>query len=203
MFDDQRSKKIILIAHCILNQNVKIDRCARYPGAIQELADLLVDSGVGLLQMPCPELKCLGLDRQIGKGLKTTIESEDTRVAQRMTEASSIARCHGLANDLINQIREYHKNGFEIMGVIGINGSPICGVETTWTGDQEKAAQGVFIRILDEECRRRGIVLRFRGIKGYEIPQAIAAAKDLLGNGARRCGEGKGIANGGSASDPG
>jgi predicted secreted protein len=60
------AEKILLIAHCLLNQNAKINRCAHFPGAIQELAHLLGDSGVGLLQMPCPELLYLGLDRPAG-----------------------------------------------------------------------------------------------------------------------------------------
>ena len=52
MFSDSRSKKVILVSHCILNQNAKIDRCAVYPGAIKEAAQLLIESGTGILQMP-------------------------------------------------------------------------------------------------------------------------------------------------------
>lgn len=33
MFDDKRGKKLILVSHCILNQNAKLDECAHYPGA--------------------------------------------------------------------------------------------------------------------------------------------------------------------------
>ena len=133
MFADKRSKKVLLIAHCILNQNAKIDACAHYPGAIREVAQILIDGGTGMLQMPCPELLCLGLDRQVEPGLHPTVEAEDTRVAQRMTEEQARTICRKIVDDLVYQLVEYRKNGFELVGVLGINGSPTCGVETTWT----------------------------------------------------------------------
>lgn len=182
MFDDQRGKKILLVAHCILNQNAKIDHCAHYPGTIKELAQLLINSEVGLLQMPCPELRCLGLDRQVVQRAGLTIESEDTRVALRMNEEPARALCHAMINDLIYQISEYQKNAFKIVGIVGINGSPTCGVETTWSNDLEEKRPGIFIQMLDEECRKRGIVLSIKGIKAFEIQQAVTTAKDLLEN---------------------
>jgi predicted secreted protein len=180
MFGDKRSKKVLLVAHCILNQNAKIDRCAYYPGAIKEVSRILVDADVGILQMPCPELFCLGLAREVKTGMDTTVESEDTRVARRMAEDQAKTLCRKLAIDLIYQAEEYQKNGFELVGVIGINGSPTCGVETTWSNDQEKQGQGVFIQILDEASRRRNISLPMRGIKAYEPQQAIAVVRNLM-----------------------
>ena len=180
MFEDRRSRQILLVAHCVLNQNAKIDRCACYPGAIQEVSHYLIDSGVGLVQMPCPELRCLGLDRQAEPGSDTTVESEDTRVAQRMLEGSSAALCSRMVNDLIDQIQEYQKNAFQFLGVVGINGSPTCGVETSWSHDREVAGPGVFIRMLAEGCRRRGIGLTMKGIKARDIQPALAAVRRLV-----------------------
>ena len=180
MFADKRSKKVLLIAHCILNQNAKIDACAHYPGAIREVAQILIDAGTGMLQMPCPELLCLGLDRQAEPGLQPTVEAEDTRVAQRMTEDQARTICRKIVDDLVYQLVEYRKNGFELVGVLGINGSPTCGVETTWANDQEIQGAGVFIQMLDEECRKRGIALAMRGIKAYEPQRAIATVVGLV-----------------------
>jgi predicted secreted protein len=180
MFADKRSKKVLLVAHCILNQNAKIDACAHYPGAIREVAQILIDSGTGMLQMPCPELLCLGLDREVEPGLHPTIESEDTRVAQRMSEEQARTICRKIVDDLVYQLVEYRKNGFELVGVLGINGSPTCGVETTWANDQEMQGAGVFIQMLDEECRKRGMALAMRGIKAYEAQRAIDTVVGLL-----------------------
>jgi predicted secreted protein len=182
MFEDKRSKKILLVAHCILNQNAKIDRCAHFPGAIQEVAQILIDAGVGILQMPCPELLCLGLDRQVETGSPSTIESEDTRVAIRMAEEWAAALCSKMVSDLVYQVEEYRKNGFAVLGVIGINGSPTCGVERAWANNQEEPGPGVFFRMFDEECCKKGIALCMRGIRAYEPQQAIATVAEMLEN---------------------
>jgi len=179
MFEDKRSKQVLLTAHCVLNQNAKIDRCAHYPGMIKEVTAILIEIGVGIVQMPCPELLYLGLDRQVERGAPTTIESEDTRVGQRMVEDRGKTLCREIANDLVYQMEEYRQNGFEVVGIVGINGSPTCGVETTWSNDQEERGSGVFIQMLEEECRRRDICLPMRGIKAYEPQRAIAAVMEL------------------------
>jgi predicted secreted protein len=180
MFTDQRSKKVLLVAHCILNQNSKIDRCAHYPGAAKEIVQALIESGVGLIQMPCPELIYLGLDRQVEPEALTTVESEDDRVALRMAEGPAREVCQGMAETLVFQLEEYHKHGFKIMGVLGINGSPTCGVEGNWAEGLEAPGPGVFIRVLTETCCARGLNLPTRGVKVYQPEQAIKAIHDLI-----------------------
>ena len=63
MFTDARSKRVIFVAHCLLNQNSISDGTADYPGANEEILQILLKAKVGIVQMPCPELCCLGLDR--------------------------------------------------------------------------------------------------------------------------------------------
>lgn len=181
MFEDKRSKRVILLAHCILNQNAKLDRCAHYPGAIREAAQLLIDSGVGLIQMPCPELACLGLARQAIAEGQATVEEEDTRIAVRMAEERAKDLCLGIAESLVSQVEEYQRNGFKVLGAVGINGSPTCGVETSWSDNRETEEMGVFLRILFAGFERRGIVIPMRGIKAYEPERAAQAISELLG----------------------
>ncbi len=180
MFEDKRSKQVLLVAHCVLNQNAKIDRCAHYPGMMNEVVKTLLEAGVGVLQMPCPELLYLGLARQVDRAAITTIETEDTRVAWRMAAEQGQALCNKIAGNLVYQIEEYLKNGFEVVGVIGINGSPTCGVETTWANGREEQGLGVFMQLLQAACRRHAIVLPLRGIKASEPRQANVVVKELL-----------------------
>ena len=44
MFDDKRSKRVVLVAHCLLNQNARIDRYAFFPGAMGKAAQVLLDT---------------------------------------------------------------------------------------------------------------------------------------------------------------
>jgi len=181
MFDDARSKKVVLVSHCILNQNVKIDRCAWYAGAMREVTQTLLDADIGFLQMPCPELLALGLDRQVDKGADTTVESEDDRVSYLMNEGRPKTLCQKLACDIVYQVREYQHNGFTILGVLGINGSPTCGVESGWADGFEKPGQGVFIDALSDELKKYELKLPMRGIKAREPQTAVLAVKELMG----------------------
>lgn len=180
MFEDQRSRKIVLVAHCVLNQNSKIDGCAHYPGPIKEMAELLMSAGCGIVQLPCPEIMHLGLDRRADRLSARTIESEDTRVARLMFENAGRLCCRQIAEATAHQVQEYLKNGFEVGGMLGINGSPTCGVETFWAERQEQPGRGVLIQELVAACQRRGISLHVKGIKAVEPDEAIAAAKAML-----------------------
>ena len=180
MFDDKRSKKLVLLAHCILNQNAKLDRCAHYPGTIRGVAEALLAADVGLVQMPCPELLCLGLERQTDLKRSSTVEAEDTRIAGRMGEDEARTTCEQIANDLVYQIEEYRKHGFGIKGVIGINGSPTCGVETSWSEGREYQGPGVFMQIFSEKLERKSLAIPMKGIKAYEPEQAACIVTELL-----------------------
>lgn len=180
MFADARSKKVILVAHCILNQNAKIDRCAHYPGALREVTQTLLDAGIGIIQLPCPELQYLGLDRQADKDKETTIESEDTRVGVLMKKTVPKVLCGKISYDLIYQIKQYQHNGFTVVGMLGINGSPTCGVETTWEDGKETAGSGIFIKIFKEESADQDVNIPIRGIKAKDPQAALETLKELL-----------------------
>jgi predicted secreted protein len=180
MFEDKRSKRIVLVAHCILNQNVKIDGCAYYPGVMREAAELLLASGCGIVQLACPELMHLGLDRQVERQSPRTIESEDTRVARLMTGSAGRLLCRRIAEHAVYQVQEYSRNGFEVVGMLGINGSPTCGVETIWSEGQEEQGRGVFIQELDRACQNLGLLLPTKGIKAANPREAVATATRML-----------------------
>jgi predicted secreted protein len=182
MFIDKRGKKVVLVAHCVLNQNTKLDRCAQYSGAIPEVVQLLLDKGIGIIQMPCPEMFRLGLDRQVALSTNPTIESEDTRIAEIMIDKKSQEICERMADDALFQIEEYIKNDFEIIGLIGINGSPTCGIETTWADFKEFKGYGAFIKVLYSKISINGIKLSMKGIKANDPISAVEAVNILIGD---------------------
>jgi predicted secreted protein len=180
VFEDRRSKRIIFVSHCILNQNAKIDGCAHYPGTIREVVEILMDSGYGVVQMECPELMHLGLDRQVAPGLRRTIESEDTRVAELMEKSAGQDCCRDIASRVTRQMEQYLRNGFSVAGVIGVNGSPTCGVETGWRANAEVAEPGVLVRELQAACRKRGLSIAIRGIKAKDPEGAMKTVGEVL-----------------------
>ncbi|MPL99729.1 hypothetical protein SDC9_45950 [bioreactor metagenome] len=180
MFHDKRSKKVIFVSHCVLNQNAKLDQCAHYPGAIREVAELLVSGDAGIIQLPCPELLYLGLDRETDESANPTVASEDTRISKRMSEEKAKELCRKIVGDTVYQIEEYRKNGFEVTGLIGINGSPTCGVETTWAEGEEIDGPGIFMRLLKEELDKKNINLNMAGIRANNPQSAARAVKKYM-----------------------
>ena len=118
MFTDGRSKKVIFLAHCLLNQNAISDATAVYPAAFRELC-------------------CLGLDRGDVYGAERPVVVENTRIRRAMEEDGPRQRREALADQVVDQIQEYQKHGFQVLGIVGANRSPNCGVETTSDQNRE------------------------------------------------------------------
>jgi predicted secreted protein len=130
--------------------------------------------------MPCPELLYLGLDREVDQRTSHTVESEDTRVAKRMREEQSKFLCQSMVDCIVYQVEEYMKHGFTIVGLIGINGSPTCGINTTWADDQEFEGRGIFIEILEKALKDKGIFIHMVGITARDPKHAVAALERLF-----------------------
>ncbi|WP_291858529.1 CD3072 family TudS-related putative desulfidase [Marinilabilia sp.] len=181
MFEDRRSKKIIFLAHCIFNQNAVSDGTASHEGTMTELVELINLSGIGVVQMPCPELHCIGLTRGDINGRKRSVTEENSRIRNIMEKETSLVKIKHLIQPVICKIMEYHENGFEIKGIVGINRSPSCGVETTSHDSKEVEGQGVFVTELQNELEKRGLHIPFVGIKGFEPENARATIRSLIG----------------------
>jgi predicted secreted protein len=180
MFNDCRGKKIVFLAHCVLNQNAKLDRCAHHQGAITKLINVLLENGIGIVQLECPEMLYLGLDRESDSASISNIESEDTRIADRMAEHGAQAIVDRIARNTVQQIVDYQKNGFIVLGLIGINGSPTCGVETTWANGHEPLGQGVLISSISRHLRDAGQVVPMRGIKALDVDHAVETILEII-----------------------
>ncbi len=180
MFDDGRSRSVVFVAHCILNQNAISDGTADYPGCVDEILEILRASGAGIVQMPCPELHCLGLDRGDIRGGSRPVVEENTRIREMLSRRVSAEKIRRLAQHVLYEMLEYRKDGFEIKGVVGMNRSPSCGVGTTSRDNQEVAGEGVFIEALRQACDEQGIRVDMVGIKASEIEKAVMTVKTLL-----------------------
>jgi predicted secreted protein len=176
MFEDQRSKKVILVLHCLLNQNARIDTCAYFPGAMGEAAEAVVASGIGVLQMPCPELQCLGLDRS-GR----IREGADIGIREALLEGEGRVRCRALVESVMSDVRDYLKHGFRIVGVVGNDGSPACGVDLThYLDGGEGPGVGAFMGMLREELAKAGLDIPFVALRDHEWSERAARLKTVL-----------------------
>jgi predicted secreted protein len=180
MFSDKRSKKVVFVAHCMLNQSAMIDGLACYPGVVREVVDTLVASGCGIVQIECPELTHLGLERRVDKESERTIGSEDTRVGMLMQKQPGRLCCRRLAEQVAYQIEQYLQSGFVVAGVLGINGSPTCGVETSWSEDFAVPGPGIFIRELEEAFTCHNLAIPVRGINLEDPAGSVNVVRQIV-----------------------
>lgn len=168
MFTDCRSKKVIFISHCLLNQNAISDGTAVYPAAFKDLIEFLLKNDIGIVQMPCPELTCLGIDRGNIKGSNAPVVIENTRIRNEIVKKNNYEKLMSLVDYTFYQILEYHKYNFEIIGIIGANRSPNCGVETTSKDNKEVGGKGIFMEELSKKIKNKNLNIPMIGIKGSD-----------------------------------
>ncbi|MEL7647530.1 MAG: CD3072 family TudS-related putative desulfidase [Sedimentibacter sp.] len=134
----ERSKRIVFVSHCVLNQNAVVYPLARAKGAYKDIVKELIDSDVGIHQLPCPECSHLGLKRK--PMTKDEYDADDYRTLNR-----------NFASDAVKEIKEYLSNDYEIAGIIGINESPTCGIE---------GEPGIFMEEFELLLKRAGIAVK-------------------------------------------
>lgn len=168
MFNDGRGKKVVFIVHCLLNQNSISDGTAVCPAGFKDIIDYFLDENIGIVQMPCPEFSCLGLDRGNIYGADSPVVVENTRIRAEMQKAVSNEKLDKLVDHVIQQISEYHRYGFDVIGMIGANRSPNCGVDTTSDNNMETRGMELFIEKISNRLAKENIVVPMIGIKATD-----------------------------------
>jgi predicted secreted protein len=173
-----RGNKYVLISHCLLNVNSKVKGYGIYSGALADLVVPLVNEGIGLFQLPCPEATFAGIRRW---GM--TVEQYDIPAYRRHSRI--------LLQHVLDQVQDDMNNGVSVLGAIGVDGSPSCGVDLTCYGysggqigsgcaveESRKnvridSGQGVFFRELKAMLEERNISIPFAAIN-EENPGTIS-----------------------------
>jgi predicted secreted protein len=115
---DARSHTVVFVCHCLLNQNAKVKPLAVYPGVFTPLVHLLADTGVGIVQVPCPEVAHLAVRRPLGTD---TRDQYDTPAYRRV--------CESIAEQVAALMQTYERDGYRVACLLGVEGSPSCSVD--------------------------------------------------------------------------
>ncbi|GEM_PF-1918426 len=141
-------KKIILVPHCLMTKGFCAPR-NRYN--TEEVLKVLFDFKIGIVQMPCPHLYFLMNENDTKKTGTPHCSDFMNRIKKKDPEHLYA----GIINPLLDQIENYRRLNFEIAGLIGIKGSPVCGIFNAMAKDY-----GSFINILNEKLTLKGIKLK-------------------------------------------
>lgn len=173
LIEDKRSKKVAFVAHCLLNQNAKVNGFAFFPAMIKPLIDILQENDFGIVQLPCPETTFSGTRRW-------------WCVREQYDTPGYRGHCRRILEPIVSQMIEYQKEGYKVV-IIGLDGSPSCGVRYSGTSEN----WGGPPRIPEEEMtkypltKRPGIYVEelISMIKeaGTKTPPMIGAGFDMPG----------------------
>ncbi|WP_167355462.1 2-thiouracil desulfurase family protein [Mycobacterium malmoense] len=186
---DERGRRVVLVSHCLLNENTRYAGGATRSGAVAEAVAELIGGGYGIHQLPCPErlawggvLKPHSLHLYHSKGgVLYPLRGLLLRAFVLWTRLAYRRLARRVARDVV----DYQRSGITVAGIVGIGASPSCGVTTTLdmraslevvascpaaalTRDvmNERAVlecrgqgEGLFIAALDRRLRRRGLAV--------------------------------------------
>ena len=126
---EEMKRKILVVSHCFFNDGTKlkyenIEDAKKEREQKRNFLRKMLDEGVELIQLPCPEFLLYGANRwgHVASQFDTPFYKEASKK---------------LLEPILLQLREYQKNEdrFELLGVVGIDGSPSCGIQYTYDGN--------------------------------------------------------------------
>ncbi len=164
-FEDKRSKQVVFVAHCIINQNARCNNSGNFPAAIPMIPEYLFDKKIGIAQIPCPELGALGLGRE-------------GNIYDQLSSVGSRRYLRALARDIVYQISQYRKHGFTVPAVLGIDCSPSCGVNCH-ADFGAKPGKGAFMEELSAALQKAGIEIAIIGVEDENPEKALEELKKL------------------------
>lgn len=167
-----RGKKIVIISHCILNQNSVVELYGKNSLDFFPFVKSCFEKNIGIIQLPCPEFQIYGAKRW-------------GHVKDQFEHGFFKERCKELLAPIVLQIEDYILNNYKIEGVYGIKCSPSCGVSKTCRGDWSGEASsykdlegiknrvkivdesGVFMDIFKSLLKEKKINLKFLDIDDW------------------------------------
>lgn len=166
--NDKRSGKIVVVSHCLLNVHSLEEGLAVYPGLEEDLFRILIEKGVGILQIPCPEMEVSGIHRK-----PLPKESyEHSLIREKYKQ---------LADSISKQLVMFRKKNYEIVAVLGAEVSPTCGIGLVgkWKDPVKKGrfpddvefveGMGVFMEEFKDSLETSGIHPHWIGIPGKSL----------------------------------
>lgn len=182
---DRRSRRVVFVSHCLLDQNVRYLGGAESPGVVPSAIERYVREGVGLRQLPCPEEIAWGgvMKRLILRAYGARWVYRLRAIVLPLFLLYTRIRYWRVARRVAAEMADCERSGIEVVGVVGIGDSPSCGVDHTLdlrrslpvvasmdvdTIDaatfKERAVrsllepgEGLFIHALRKQLRRRGL----------------------------------------------
>lgn len=153
---DGRGGRFVAVIECLLNQNARDRGAASFAALNPEVVGLCQRHGVGLLQIPCPEIRHLGFDRcrPPGASIRSCMETPAGREC-----------CLEISREVVARMRDYLDAGVRLLAVLGGNPeSPGCAVHPA-PGQGLDGRSGILMQALAEAMAEASIHVPVHGIR--------------------------------------
>jgi len=124
-----------------------------FPAIVKPVLEFCLANDLNVFQMPCPELACPagGLSRELhGKGW---YEERGLRQV-----------CADIAGKEVARMLELIEDGFEVLGILGVEFSPACAVTYLNRGRRLIREQGIYVEELEREMSKHGLKFPIIGV---------------------------------------
>lgn len=126
---------MVFLSHCLLNQNVRYLGGADRAAGVTEVVTGYLDQGIGICQLPCPEQRAWGgvvkPRMLVAFGSAGTWRAPVARLLLRPFIWYTACYYAWLARAVTRGVLDYRRCGMQVVGLVGVGGSPSCGVEST------------------------------------------------------------------------
>jgi len=163
----QRSRKIVLVSHPVLNQNSSPQGKGYSPGAIKEVMEILGEAGVGIVQLPCIETEHFGLDRK--PKMKEDLDTKPYRAA-----------CKKMAQEIIKNIINHKEKKYSVVGILGLEFSPTYAVHQLENGHRNTPGKGILMEELELELAKKRMQIPFVGVNPNNPNSSAQKIKQLM-----------------------
>jgi len=196
---DERDRRVIIVAPCLLNPSLVA--CGYYNSLsfevrkkfIKKLIDICYKQMVSIDIYACPEYTVAKLPRpSASKGYYERFKIKIRKIAR----------------ELVGKIKDYNSHGIKVLAIVGIEGSPCCGVNTTkygrvWTKEDIRrfldeykigkdltegwykhtyndGGSGVFMECLLEELKKNNLHIPIFGFSNKSMQSLLTNIKRLI-----------------------
>lgn len=179
------ANSIVILSHCLLNQYSIVKNGYMREGNLNLIKNLM-DMGVGIIQLPCPETIIYGTNRW-----GQVYEQFDNNFYRKISRS--------ILAPIVDEIEDYINDGIKFVGFIGIDGSPSCGVNLTCSSKKYKgellddksiqdykssvemiSSQGVFVEELEKLLEEKKIDKNFYGYNDKNGEEIIKRISDII-----------------------
>ena len=156
-------KKVIFVPHCILNQSIRNES-----GTTKQLLNIFAESEIGIIQLPCPEVEFDGLNREIK--------------AKEFYNSKYRKHCEELSIKILKDVKRYLDSNYKVLGILGIELSPTCGVYRIRTKKKISPGKGILIEEIEKEMRKNNFQVPIISVNLNNIFSSLEKINLLLKN---------------------